>query len=504
MRSPSTALGIDISNGRINLALLKKNTKGGVRLLKAAAGAVPDGVIKDGNIENPALLASAIKKLKAANRIYSHPAAMSLVANPMLVQILDIPQNRLSNVRSFVLDEVKHYAVLPMKHAAVDFRGIRISGKPAERRVLVAATDERRVLDFAGALEKKGLDIKAIEPAWVACVRACYEKKIAGEFDTNLLFAVVHGDTVTLCLFRNETLDFVRTKRIEPNASGSDAYFGWLAEEINAIVKFYEFEVIGKSNKWKVILAADPPVPGDGALEEQAEQLGSELEAVELELAFLAGAYAGTPVANTKRGIEPSVVAVGLAMKLLDVADCDLGINLLPPRVAEAKAIEKQVLVGANVAAFIFLLMVLAVGFLNIKVEKVNKQIARQKQSLAHNDIAALKDEQTALRDECARISGRLQQLNAAMETAGALKWARIFDEISSATPQDVQITGLSSDDGSRMSLRGRARSHQAIHLFVDTLNECKRIEAVSLVRADKDGREEGLIRYSINCSLIP
>ncbi len=273
MRSPRTALGIDISNGRINLALLKKNAKGGIRLLKAAVGAVPDGAIKDGNVEDPALLASAIKKLKAAKRIHSHSVAISLLANPALVQILDLPKERPSNVRRFVLDEVKHYAVLPMKHAAVDYQGIRISGKPAERRVLVAATDERRVLDFAGALEKKGLDLKAIEPAWVAYVRACYAKKIAGEFDTNLLFAVVHNDTVTLCLFRNETLDFVRTKRIEGGACGSEAYSGWLAEEINAIVKFYEFEVSGKSNKWQVILAADPPPAGDGALEMNSDIL---------------------------------------------------------------------------------------------------------------------------------------------------------------------------------------------------------------------------------------
>ena len=66
MRSPGKALGIDICNGRIHMALLKRTANGGVKLLKAARGFVPDGAMKDGNIENPALLASAIKKLKAA------------------------------------------------------------------------------------------------------------------------------------------------------------------------------------------------------------------------------------------------------------------------------------------------------------------------------------------------------------------------------------------------------------------------------------------------------
>jgi len=501
MRGPKTALGIDVSNGRISLALLKRTARGGVKLLKAARGFVPQGAIKDGNVENPTLLASAIKKLKAAAGIHSQNAAVSLLADPALMQILDIPEDKPSNVRSFVLEEVKHYAMLPMKHAVVDFRGIAIPGKTDGRRVLVAATDERIVVETAEALGRKGLPLKAIEPAWLAYIRACHAKKIAGQFDTNLLFAVVHNDTVTLCLFRNETLDFLRAKRIEPNPSGAEDYWGWLAEEVNAIVRFYEFEVSGKSNKWKVILAADNR---DGATEEKVEKLSGQLDMAELEFSPLADAYACTPIEKTNRCAEPSAVAVGLAMKLLNVPGCDLDINLLPRQVAEAGAAEKRMLVVANVAAFIFLLMVLAVGFFDMKSGKVNKRIALQKQSLAHTDIVALKDERAALRDECARVSGKIEQLNAAMETARSLKWARIFSEVSFATPQDVQITRLSSGDGSVMSLQGRARSHQAIHLFVDTLNECKRIKAASLLRAEKDGPSGGLVRYSIDCSLIP
>ena len=43
----ATALGIDITNGMINLALLKSG-KNSVKLLKAASAPVPEGVIKNG------------------------------------------------------------------------------------------------------------------------------------------------------------------------------------------------------------------------------------------------------------------------------------------------------------------------------------------------------------------------------------------------------------------------------------------------------------------------
>ena len=75
MFRPKTALGIDVSDGRINLALLKKSANS-VKLLKTAAAPLPDGAIKDGNIEDAMVLAKAIKKLKAQNRIRSHPTAI--------------------------------------------------------------------------------------------------------------------------------------------------------------------------------------------------------------------------------------------------------------------------------------------------------------------------------------------------------------------------------------------------------------------------------------------
>ena len=57
--SARTALGVDISEGLINLALLKQSAKG-VELVKTASGPVPDGAIEGGNIQDPAALARAI------------------------------------------------------------------------------------------------------------------------------------------------------------------------------------------------------------------------------------------------------------------------------------------------------------------------------------------------------------------------------------------------------------------------------------------------------------
>jgi hypothetical protein len=51
--------------------------------------------------------------------------------------------------------------------------------------------------------------------------------------------------------------------------------------------------------------------------------------------------------------------------------------------------------------------------------------------------------------------------------------------------------------------LEGQALSYEAVHLFVDMLNAGEYIESASLTGTKRDNRSGGLLRYSINCSLI-
>ncbi|MHC4424860.1 MAG: pilus assembly protein PilM [Planctomycetota bacterium] len=479
-----TALGIDISDGRINLALVRKNGDG-VKLLRAASGPVPDGAIKDGNVEDATVLAKAIKKLKTKNRIHSHRTVFSLVANPTLMQILDLPKDARGNVRQFVQDEVKHYAVLPINKAAVDFCGIKSSPKSSNHRVLVVASDSQKITAAARAFNREGLNIDAIEPAWVAYIRACYAKKIAKKFDTSLLFAIVCDRTLTLSVFRNQTLDFVRTERIEPATLQSEEYFEWLAEEINAVIKFYELEVHDEHNKWHVTLVAN--ISGE-SVSEATESLRARLDPVELEVRTLEHARL--------------TIAVGLAMKLLDVPDGGLNIDLLPPELMEAKSAEKQTLVIANIAAAIIFLIILSIGFLSSKVEKVSADIKRKKQTQVGRNTPALLNEQALLQGQITDVSEKLDLMNNALSTGSVLGWDQILTDIRLATPKTVLITELISSDNSKMLLDGQALSYEAIYLFVDALNTCKSIESASLIGTEKHSGSDSMVRYSISCSL--
>ncbi|MHC4759474.1 MAG: type IV pilus biogenesis protein PilM, partial [Planctomycetota bacterium] len=333
-----TALGIDISNEGIHLALVKKN-QNGISILKTASGPVPSGAVIDGNIEDAHLLAKAIKKIKAGSRIGSHASAISMVAKPFLMQILELPKNKFNNAREFIRDEVKHYAQLPTHNAVIDYCGIKNSDGTGQRRALVVAVEQNKINEASKILNQKGLRIDAIEPACLAYIRECFAKKIAARYDTNLLFAVIHNNTVTLSLFRNQVLDFVRNKQIDIESLENGKFSECLAKEIQEITQFYEIEVSGKCEDWQVTVVAENFEDNDHVL---SKSLNKNVQRVTLDVCSYQDTQNETELWLQEQDNNASPVAVGLAMKLLACNDSGLNINLLPKEISEAKTTEKH------------------------------------------------------------------------------------------------------------------------------------------------------------------
>jgi len=509
-----TALGIDVSGGRINLALLKKHGET-VKLLKAAGCPVPDGAIRNGNIENATVLAGAIKKLKTKNGIRVHPTAISLIANPTLMQILDLPKDATGNVRQFVFNEVKHYAMLPIKKAAVDFCGIKSSVKSGPRRALVVATDGQKLTAAMKTMNRRGLNIGVIEPAWMAYTRACYAEKISGKADTNLLSAMIFDGVLSLSVFRDSTLDFIRVKPVEYRSPQSGDYLEWVEEEINEVLKFYELKASRKKNKWQAILVTDAE---DESIEAKAELLRSRLDNIDLQIKTAQYAYLDTPVApelsagkhargnyesKNSSGNKPSAVAIGLAMGLLNTPDAGLNINLLPSEVVNARSREKKILVLSNIAATFLVLMILSTAFINAGMEKAGVEIKRQKQLQAGVDTQTLLNEQSLLQKQIADVLTNLEQINNTIDTNTVLDWGPILNGIRDATPDTVRISKLDSSENSEILLSGQAVSYPAVNLFIEALNKCRNIDSASLIGSRSDRQSEGLVEYSVSCILI-
>ncbi len=499
-----TALGIDISNKQIDLALVKKG-KNGPELLKYASAPVPEGAMGNGGIRDAAALANAIKELKNSNRIRTTQAAVSLFTKPVIVQIMGVPKQIPSNIGQFIQDQVKHFAVLPGNKIAFDFTGVgrAASEKNLASRLLVAAADERKIADIVSVCNQAGLAVEAIEPPVLAYARALYADKIAGKFDCNVLIVILQEDVLTLCVFRKQTIDFVRTKNVDKDKTEPDELCQWLVDQINMVIQFYDVEATDSSGKWETVVVTDSkqlPAGAQEALKARVASTDMQLLTGEDVCRTAVVAKSGED-ADSKQTGKPSPVAIGLAMKLLDKDAHKLGVNLLPQQVVRLRNTQRALLVTANIIAALFLLMALATTWPNWKVNEINESISRKKASLS-GDTNTLVREQEALNKQIKAVSSKLDQINGVLGSHRDTDWPALLNDIAEKIPKIVRITTLSGVTNSGMTLRGLALSNEAVYLFADMLNSSEHIISAAIAETSID--DKGFIKYEIRCALAP
>lgn len=497
-----TALGMDISDKQINLALVKKG-KNGPELLKYASAPVPGGAIENGDIKNAAALANAIKELKNSNKIRTTQTAVSLFTKPVIVQIMGVPKQIPSNIGQFIQEQVRHFAVLPGNKIAFDFCGVgrSASDKNFASRLLVTAADERKVADIVSVCNQAGLVVEAIEPSVLAYTRALYASRIAGKFDCNVLVAILQEEVLTLCVFRKQTIDFVRTKNIDKEKTEPAELCQWLAEQINTVVQFYDVENPDSSGKWETVVVAD-----NAQLPKNLEEsLKAKVTSTDLQLlanedvcnAAVVG-QAGEPVAGQQTD-KASPIAIGLAMKLLGTETHKLGVNLLPQDVVRLRTTQRGILVTANIIAALFLIMALATSWPNWQVKKIYENIDRKKTHLS-GDAHTLVREHEMLNKQIKNVSNKLEQIEGILGSHRDTDWPGLLNDIAEKIPRIARITSLSGVTNSGMTLKGLALSNEAVYLFADMLKSSEHIMSATI--AETSTNNKGFINYEIRCAL--
>ncbi len=493
-----TSVGVYISDERIELAVLRQ-TRDGVTLVEAAGEPIPPGAVDNGSIKEPAILTKVIKQLSDRCKIRAKRTAVSLFARPVLTQIMDLPEDLPSNVGQYVRKEVKHCAVLPSRNISLDFCGAPSPSQSAGKRVFVVAAENEKVVTLIKALNDGGLNVESVEPANVACARGLYEKKMAGSASSNILIALVEGAEITLSVFQNQNLDFVRRRNVAEDVCQSEEGLARLVEEISAIIQYYDVEIGEKSDSWRLITVL---CRGCERADEIADLLRSKFGSLESEVISEADASENTPVVRSPDAPAASLIATGLAMGLLNVPQPKLKINLIPPESADVKAVKKYALITANIAAGVLIVMILAVGVLSAILNKTNETIVRLKQEEPVMGTTALLAEHQKISQEAEELREKLTKINEILHSKRCGDWHEILEDIRRRTPQSLWITNLSGEDDSKIVIRGRSTTYEAVNLFVDMLGESEYMVSAALVEAEKDESGEGLVSYWIDCSL--
>jgi Tfp pilus assembly PilM family ATPase len=491
-------VGIDVSKDFVSVVRLERNL-GKISLLGCSRVAIDKESLGGNGIERFKAVADAVKK----SGITSYPrhcdAGLCFHSSPELLQILNPPDPSPDVTRRFIQEEIRQYAVLPLKNVQLDYCSLRSYDSSAQKSVLVGAAPIEPLTIAAKEFEKNHVDIRSIEPAAVALVRACYGKVIKPAGKKNIMLVLLHDENMSLCVFSEQRFDFLRTKKFDFDFSDPKEHIGVIAEQIESVVQFYEIEKTSEQKDWPVYLAGSFELSKAkevvGHLKTHIHRQNIEISAIDVSDIDI--------ISEGMKTDDFSPVAAGAAMKLLDVNDFGTGLNLLPNEICEIRTARRQLLAIINIAALIFVLIVIYMAILTKQTSSARNELIQSKQKHININIPQLIHTREDVNEATGRTAMNIETINTTLKDRTWHNWAFILNEIGTRTPQAVRIQNIESRDFSIVKINGLAINYNAIDDFISRLNSCKTINSAQLTDAKQNTQYgNSLTDYSIICSI--
>jgi Tfp pilus assembly protein PilN len=494
--SSKISCGIDISESRISVVILKQRN-GTTKIVKAFDGPVPDGAVVDGNIAEPVILGQAIRKLIRKNKARVNKATVSLVAKPFLAQIVNIPEEMPGNLGKFIQSEIRHSAFLAGKECNYDYCSLGEKSLQAMDRVLVGATDNEKTMALVKTFNVADIEIQAVEPGIISAARAIYSKKIASDYENNTLLAFMHGCILSICVFRDTNFDFIRCVDLGGIVDASDEDIARCTEEINAVIQYYDIEVDDTHNgNWNILVVFENHEAESSDVEFYLQKkLGRAVSACSES-----SIYEDTVIEGNEGDATAPISTVGLALRQFEGNGLSIDIDMTPQVAEEFKANKRLVLLTANTAAMVILLMLLFAGFVNHRLGLV--KTAMGEKNSAEESIEELLNRQREINEQITSLSSQRSGIQVVNGTDNAGLWCEALREISRKIPKTLDIKTLNSYDGMNLEIQGNALAFKSIHLFVELLAESKLIESASVAETNKRDSGQGMVSYVIRCKL--
>lgn len=486
------ALGIDVCKESVNIVHIERNG-GKITLLGSRRIKIDKGSNDFKSLTN------AIVKSKLTRFPRHCDAGMCFCSSPELLQILNLPDPSPDAARKFIQEELKQYAVLPLKNVKIDYSYVKNSGSSEQKSVLVGASQTEPLTMVTKELAKKHIDIRAIEPAAVALIRACYNGIIKSAGKKNIILVLLHDDNMSLCVFSGQKFDFLRTKKFDFDVSSSIEQMGVIAEQIESVVHFYEFERVTDQKEWPVFLTSSCE---SLKIKEIVEELGKHIHHQNIVISAIESCHTDI-VCEGKEGEDFSPVAAGAAMNLLNINDSGININMLPDEIFEIRRAYTQLGIIANIAAMILLIAFVYLGFLTRKTENVKASLKKNTQVPTGLDISKLMRAQDDVNDMTGKVTKNINTLKSVFKGKAWRNWAFVLGETCTKTPRTVQIQEIRAMDLSTIHIKGFATSYNAVNDYVNRLTSCESISSAQLADAKQSTKYgNGIVDYLVICSL--
>ncbi len=333
----------------------------------------------------------------------------------------------------------------------------------------------------------------AVELSVVASIRAIFAKKISNKYDANILTVFLHGSVLTICVFRKEELDFIRSIDLGRDVEDIDKCLVRCEDEISAVIQYYDVEVDDATdNSWELIVSFDNPDVDNRHIEESLNRSFK----CDLHVCSSSTVYSDTPLEINDSINKASITAVGLAMKSLNVQQPGLDIQLMPSEAEDLRDTRKFLFGIAKLAVAVIFIVFLAGVFVRIRLGKIQSALTESKLDPTTN-IEMLLNKQKSINDQITLLSEKSAKIEEVFKDQTNVKWDQIMREIQQKIPQAICLNRLVSSDDVNLILKGNATSFKAIHVFNGLLAKSKFFTSATVTKTSKDN-DEGLINFSI------
>jgi type IV pilus assembly protein PilM len=168
-----SVVGLELDPGHIAAAQVSVN--GSIKVERGGVAALAPGLLRDGEVTNPAALAEALSSLFDQNEL---PRVVRLgIANQrIVVRSLHVPVVAEGELEELVRSQAADHFPMPMDEAVLDFQSLGTVDTPEgpRTRVLVVAARRETVERLFAACDAAGLSVAGIDLSAFAMVRALW------------------------------------------------------------------------------------------------------------------------------------------------------------------------------------------------------------------------------------------------------------------------------------------------------------------------------------------
>jgi type IV pilus assembly protein PilM len=168
------SLGLDISTNSVKVAEITIG-KGEPILSNLGIVHIPDGVIRDGEVEDGVTLAESLKELWGLTGIKDKSVTLGVANQRVIVRPIELPYMEKEELDSALRFQVQEFIPIPIEDAILDFDIIEEFMTAEEERmltVLLVAAHKDMIQTFIEVLRSAGLSLSAIDLKAFAIPRA--------------------------------------------------------------------------------------------------------------------------------------------------------------------------------------------------------------------------------------------------------------------------------------------------------------------------------------------